>query len=88
MKKIILSVLILFLFINSNAQDRAQKIDELVSKYAEIGVFNGSVLVGENGNVFFEKGYGYADREQKLQNTFTLPMKLILPIQPAKYDFI
>ena len=69
MKKFILSVLILFLFINSNAQDRAQKIDELVSKYAEIGVFNGSVLVGENGNVFFEKGYGYADREQKLQNT-------------------
>lgn len=69
MKKIILSVLILFLFINSNAQDRAQKIDELVSKYAEIGVFNGSVLVGENGNIFFEKGYGYADREQKLQNT-------------------
>ncbi len=69
MKKFILSVLILFLFINSNAQDRAQKIDELVSKYAEIGVFNGSVLVGENGNIFFEKGYGYADREQKLQNT-------------------
>lgn len=69
MKKIILSVLILFLFINSNAQDRAQKIDELVSKFAEIGVFNGSVLVGENGNIFFEKGYGYADREQKMQNT-------------------
>jgi hypothetical protein len=55
MKKFILSVLILFLFINSNAQDRAQKIDELVSKYAEIGVFNGSVLVGENGNIFLKK---------------------------------
>lgn len=73
MKKLILSVFILFLFINSNAQDnnetKAKKIDELVSKYTEYGIFNGSVLVAEKGNIIFEKGYGYADREQQIANT-------------------
>lgn len=73
MKKIILSVFILFVSLNLFAQEttetKIQKIDELVGKYTENGIFNGSVLVAENGNILFEKGYGYSDREQKTQNT-------------------
>jgi len=69
MKKLILSIFILFSFINLQAQDKAAKIDELVSKYTENGIFNGSVLVAENGSIIFEKGYGYADRDLKTANT-------------------
>lgn len=72
MKKIILSVFILFISLNLFAQegtDKAKKIDELVSKYYEYGIFNGSILVAEKGNIIFEKGYGYADRDGQTLNT-------------------
>jgi len=73
MKKFIFTIFVLFISVNLFAQEttenKATKIDELVSKYAENGTFNGSVLVAENGNILFEKGYGYSDREQKTTNT-------------------
>lgn len=83
MKKFILSIFILFFTLNLSAQitnekpivvnltdeEKARLIDDLVKTYAEYNIFNGSILVAENGSILFEKGYGYADREQKLQNT-------------------
>jgi CubicO group peptidase (beta-lactamase class C family) len=45
------------------AQDKAKKIDQLLSKYNEYGQFNGSALVSENGKVIFKKGYGSANME-------------------------
>jgi CubicO group peptidase (beta-lactamase class C family) len=73
MKKIILSIFVLFISVNLFAQEstenKAQKIDELVSKYYEYGIFNGSILIAEKGSIIIEKGYGYADREQQIPNT-------------------
>ncbi|CAN5440594.1 hypothetical protein BH10BAC5_BH10BAC5_27650 [soil metagenome] len=48
--------------------EKAQKMDELISKYVEYGKFNGSVLVAEKGKIILEKGYGMYDFDKKLVN--------------------
>ena len=50
------------------AQDKARKIDELVSLYSKYGQFNGSALVAENGKVILKKGYGLANMEWNIPN--------------------
>lgn len=53
----------------SQTTEKAGKIDELLNKYAEYGLFNGSVLVSENGNVILAKGYGYSNIDSKIECT-------------------
>jgi len=50
------------------AQDKVQKIEQLLSKYNEYGQFNGSALVAENGKVIFKKGFGAANMEWNIPN--------------------
>ncbi|MDP5202491.1 serine hydrolase [Flavobacterium sp. DG2-3] len=50
------------------AQDKAQKIEQLLNKYSEYGQFNGSALVAENGKVIFKKGFGSANMEWNIPN--------------------
>lgn len=45
------------------AQDKVQKIDELLKTYHDYGQFNGAALVAENGRVILKKGYGKANME-------------------------
>ena len=45
------------------AQNKADKIDNLLNHYYDKGHFNGVVLVAENGNVIYKKGYGKANIE-------------------------
>jgi CubicO group peptidase (beta-lactamase class C family) len=45
------------------------EFDALVEKNHQAGLFDGSVLVAQNGQVIFSKGYGFADRENKIPNT-------------------
>lgn len=52
----------------SFSQSKADKIDQLVSKYQEYGKFNGSVLVSEKGKVIFKKGFGMANMEWDIPN--------------------
>jgi CubicO group peptidase (beta-lactamase class C family) len=65
-------VLALFLFaaliLSANAKDKSQKIDEYLKKCYEYGVFNGSALVSEHGNVILKKGYGFANLEWNIAN--------------------
>jgi CubicO group peptidase (beta-lactamase class C family) len=51
------------------SQDKAEKIDDLLKRYSEYGLFNGSALVAEDGKVIFKNGYGYANMEWKVPNT-------------------
>ena len=51
------------------AQEKAAKIDELLSKYYEYNLFNGSVLAADGGKVIYEKGFGYANVEHQIPNT-------------------
>jgi CubicO group peptidase (beta-lactamase class C family) len=50
------------------AQPRADKIDELMTAYHQLGRFNGAVLVAENGKVIYKKGLGLANMEWNLPN--------------------
>lgn len=52
----------------SYGQAKADKLDKLVSAYAEYGKFNGSVLVAEKGKVIYKKGLGWADMEWNIPN--------------------
>lgn len=66
---LLFSVLGLFAITNSAfAQDKVDKIDELMRLYQEYGQFNGSVLVAEAGKVIFKKGYGLANMEWNIPN--------------------
>ena len=50
------------------AQDKAAKIDQLISLYHKYGQFNGSVLVADNGQVLYKKGVGLANMEWNISN--------------------
>ena len=43
--------------------------DAYMQAQVEVNDFNGSVLVGQKGNIIYEKGFGFADREWKNANT-------------------
>jgi CubicO group peptidase (beta-lactamase class C family) len=51
------------------AQDKATRIDEVMTKLVENKQFNGTVLVAEDGQIILKKGYGYANMDWKIPNT-------------------
>lgn len=52
----------------SYGQTKVDKIDKLISIYAEYEKFNGSVLVAEKGKIIYKKGYGLANMEWNIPN--------------------
>ena len=68
MKRIALSLLIGFLFVRLHAQPVEQKIEELLTAYANQNKLNGSVLVAQKGKIIYQKGLGYRNAEQKIPN--------------------
>ena len=52
----------------SYGQNKVDKLDKLISAYADYGKFNGSVLVAEKGKVIYKKGFGFADIEWNIPN--------------------
>ncbi len=71
MKQIILNSLsiVLVLFISITAQTKSEKIDNLITRYTDYNLFNGSVLVVEDGEVILKKGYGFANMEYDISNS-------------------
>ena len=54
---------------NGMAIERSIQIERLMEQYHEYGMFNGTVLVAEMGEVIFKKGYGSANFEWNILNT-------------------
>lgn len=54
---------------NADAQSRQGNLDRFFSTLSQNGQFNGNVLIAENGNVVYEKSFGYADFSNKKNNT-------------------
>lgn len=50
------------------AQNKAEKIDQLMSLYSEYNQFNGTVLVAEQGKIIYKKGFGMANMEWNIPN--------------------
>src|SRR5664279_3715630 len=57
-------------------QSALHKADVYIHSQVDQGGFRGSVLVGINGRIVFEKGYGYADEEWQAKNTPTTKFRI------------
>lgn len=55
--------------LNAFASDALDRIDALLARYQELGLFNGSALVADHGQVVIKKGYGLANMEWGIANT-------------------
>ncbi|MET4073960.1 serine hydrolase domain-containing protein [Hymenobacter sp. UYCo722] len=47
----------------------SQQLDDYVKLYEQAGLFNGSVMVADQGRIVLQKGYGLADRATSTPNT-------------------
>ena len=72
MKKIsTITLLILFfcaLTLQGAEKNMDQLVDEYLSTYQKLGKFSGTVLVAKEGNVVFNKSYGFACEEHSVPN--------------------
>ncbi len=48
---------------------RIDRINELMTRYEELGLFSGAVLAAEGGEVLYESAFGMANRELGVPNT-------------------
>ena len=53
---------------NAFSQTKAQKIDKLMNAYHQLGQFNGSLLVAENGKIIYKNGFGLANMQWNIPN--------------------
>jgi len=58
-----------------HAQD-ASRMDTIVRSYADTRAFMGAVLVARDGQVLFDKAYGFANLEWSIPNTTTTKFRL------------
>ncbi len=58
------------------AEDKTDKIDNLLQMYVDYEQFNGSILVAEEGKIIYKKSFGYADMEWKITNTLDTKFRL------------
>ncbi len=64
---LILLVTIFFLK-NSLADNYADKLDELMTKYDKVQLFSGTVLLAKDGSILYQKAFGYADWNKQIVN--------------------
>ncbi len=62
-------LVILMLTLPTFGGSKASRLDALITRYHDLGLFNGSVLLAENGVPILRKGYGEANKEWNILNT-------------------
>jgi len=67
--KLLLLLSVSFLIINfAYADDYADKLDELMTKYDKAQLFSGTVLLAKDGSILYQKAFGYADWNKQIAN--------------------
>lgn len=56
--------------------DKAQKIDEILTAYNRFDLFNGSVIIAQNGKEILKKSYGKASFTWNIDNTPTTKFRI------------
>jgi CubicO group peptidase (beta-lactamase class C family) len=56
--------------------DKAQKIDEILTAYHKFDLFNGSVIIAQNGKEVLKKSYGKASFTWNIDNTPTTKFRI------------
>ncbi|WP_295798036.1 beta-lactamase family protein [Mucilaginibacter sp.] len=69
MKRYYYMMVLLFCCVCASAQSKADRIDTLMQAYHRFNMFDGSILVAENNQVIYKKGFGLANREWNIPNT-------------------
>lgn len=72
--QILIAILVSIVLLFAQAQtaiaaDVSDGIEAIMKRYYELGLFNGSVLVADRGQVALKKGYGLANMEWGISNT-------------------
>lgn len=64
---LILFTALLFSIFDNNiySDENVDKLDKLLNDYNDIGMFSGNVLLAKDGNILYEKQFGYADWEKQ-----------------------
>lgn len=68
-RKITLSIFSLFLGLTTFAQGKKEKLSEVMRTYHKYNMFDGAVLVAENGKIIYKEAFGLANREWNIPNT-------------------
>jgi CubicO group peptidase (beta-lactamase class C family) len=55
--------------LNNSTTEKAKKIDDILSRYHQYELFNGSVLIAQNGKEVFKKSFGKANFSWNINNT-------------------
>jgi len=66
--KITITGIFLFFFYSCIAQDKTARLDEIMKTYHQYNMFDGSVLVAEEGKVIYKSAFGMANREWNIPN--------------------
>lgn len=61
---------------DAKARTGLGRADAYIASQASLDLFRGSVLVGIDGRIIFEKGYGFADEEWGARNTPTTKFRI------------
>jgi CubicO group peptidase (beta-lactamase class C family) len=69
MKKITVLLIGVLISWGSFSQSAENKINELITAYAENGQFNGTILVKKGEKIIYENAFGLANREWNISNT-------------------
>src|SRR5579859_5014828 len=64
----LLALALILLSLRAAAQFSTEKADQLIDAYGKAGKFNGSVLIGQKGQVLYRQGYGFRDVAAKKPN--------------------
>ncbi|MBC7887071.1 MAG: serine hydrolase [Ferruginibacter sp.] len=65
----IFACLLLLLTQTPVAQDKEEKLKEIMKLYHQFNMFDGSVLVAENGKIIYKAAFGMANQEWGIPNT-------------------
>ena len=68
MKKLAVLIAALCVIVVSFSQNMSAKLDTILSTYAHLHKFNGSVLVAKKSIILLNKGYGYRNAAGKIVN--------------------
>ncbi|MGI9270767.1 MAG: serine hydrolase domain-containing protein [Woeseiaceae bacterium] len=62
------TMLLLLLMVTATADDKAESLNTLMTRYQELGQFNGVALVAESGKTLLRRGYGFSDHQDGRAN--------------------
>jgi len=69
MKGMLFFTLFLWFVLTTHAQNKASKLDGIMKSYHDFNMFDGAVLVAENGQIVYKNAFGLANREWDIPNT-------------------